>query len=106
MSHFVNINNKTKTFNKKKKNIILPIRNLISGKLIRQINFYQEMVYRGQSIKGRQLGKKIGFPTANINIKDYIIVNQEFMLLGVKTKLIKLEKVLNLYRPTSNQKKT
>ena len=27
----------------------------------------------GKVQKGRQLGKKIGFPTANIDIKDYIL---------------------------------
>ena len=27
----------------------------------------------GKVQKGRQLGKKIGFPTANIDIKDYVL---------------------------------
>ena len=36
--------------------------------------------------KGRQVGKKIGFPTCNIDIKDYILANQEFMLLRVLRK--------------------
>ena len=58
--------------------------------------------------KGRQLGKKIGFPTCNIDIKDYVIARPG--VYAVKVKLKKSNKFLkaiaNLgYRPTFNKKK-
>ena len=62
----------------------------------------------GKVQKGRQLGKKIGFPTANIDIKDYIIAKPGVYAVSVKKKnSIKLIKgIANLgYRPTFNQKK-
>ena len=62
----------------------------------------------GKVLKGRQLGKKIGFPTANINIKDYIIAKPGVYAVSVKKQnSIKFIKgIANLgYRPTFNQKK-
>ena len=58
--------------------------------------------------KGRQEGKKIGFPTCNIDIKDCVIAMPG--VYAVKIKLKKSNKFLkgiaNLgYRPTFNQKK-
>tara|TARA_B100001029_G_scaffold164261_1_gene154972 strand:- start:175 stop:915 length:741 start_codon:yes stop_codon:yes gene_type:complete len=58
--------------------------------------------------KGRMMGKKIGFPTCNINIKNYILPK-----LGVYAVKVKIENqrkiykgIANLgYRPTFNQKK-
>ena len=62
----------------------------------------------GKVLKGRQLGKKIGFPTANIDIKDYVIAKPGVYAVKVQKfnskKLIK--GIANLgYRPTFNQKK-
>ena len=62
----------------------------------------------GKVQKGRQLGKKIGFPTANIDIKNYILANPG--VYSVKTKIgnhINYHKaVANLgYRPTFNGQK-
>ena len=62
----------------------------------------------GKVIKGRQLGKKIGFPTANIDIKDYVLAKPG--VYAVKAKKIKSSKyikgIANLgYRPTFNGKK-
>ena len=62
----------------------------------------------GQVQKGRQLGKKFGFPTANIDIKDYVIAKPGVYAVRVKiqknNKLIK--GIANLgYRPTFKQKK-
>ncbi len=62
----------------------------------------------GLVVKGRQMGKKIGFPTCNINLQDYIIAKP-----GVYAVKIIIEKnkktfkgIANLgYRPTFNQKK-
>ena len=62
----------------------------------------------GKVLKGRQLGKKIGFPTANIDIKNYVLAKPGVYAVQVKkkgdNKLIK--GIANLgYRPTFNQKK-
>jgi riboflavin kinase/FMN adenylyltransferase len=58
--------------------------------------------------KGRQQGKKIGFPTCNIDIKDYVISMPGVYAVNVKQKNShKSHKAIaNLgYRPTFNQKK-
>jgi len=58
--------------------------------------------------KGRQQGKKIGFPTCNIDIKNYIIAMPGVYAVNVKQKNTKksLKAIANLgYRPTFNQKK-
>ena len=58
--------------------------------------------------KGRQQGKKIGFPTCNIDIKDYVIAMPGVYAVRVKSKNSKkpLKAIANLgYRPTFNQKK-
>ena len=62
----------------------------------------------GRVQKGRQLGKKIGFPTANIDIKDYILACPGVYSVRVK-KLNRnnyFKGIANLgYRPTFNGKK-
>ena len=58
--------------------------------------------------KGRQQGKKIGFPTCNIDIKDYVIPMLGVYAVKVYKKNSKkpLKAIANLgYRPTFNQKK-
>ena len=58
--------------------------------------------------KGRQQGKKIGFPTCNIDIKDYVIATPGVYAVKVYKKNSKkpLKAIANLgYRPTFNQKK-
>ena len=58
--------------------------------------------------KGRQQGKKIGFPTCNIDIKDYVIAMPGVYAVKVKRKKSNksLKAIANLgYRPTFNQKK-
>jgi len=62
----------------------------------------------GKVLKGRQLGRKIGFPTANIDIEDYVIAKPGVYAVKVQKfnskKLIK--GIANLgYRPTFNKKK-
>ena len=62
----------------------------------------------GMVQKGRQQGKKIGFPTCNIDIKDYVITMPGVYAVKVKQKNSKkyLKAIANLgYRPTFNQKK-
>ena len=58
--------------------------------------------------KGRQMGKKIGFPTCNINMKDYVIAKPGVYAVKIyrKQKNKPLKGIANLgYRPTFNQKK-
>jgi riboflavin kinase/FMN adenylyltransferase len=58
--------------------------------------------------KGRQQGKKIGFPTCNIDINDYVIAMPGVYAVKVKRKNSNksLKAIANLgYRPTFNQKK-
>ena len=58
--------------------------------------------------KGRQVGKKIGFPTCNIDIKDYVLAKPGVYAVKVlkKNNFKILKGIANLgYRPTFNQKK-
>ena len=58
--------------------------------------------------KGRQVGKKIGFPTCNIDIKDYVLAKPGVYAVKVSRKNGNnyLNGIANLgYRPTFNQKK-
>ena len=61
----------------------------------------------GKVEKGRQLGKKIGFPTCNIDIKNYKIPKIGVYAVKVSSKnKRKLKGIANIgYRPTFNQKK-
>jgi len=102
-----------------KPNPLLIKRKIISSTLIRnylQIGKLKEvnkLLNRNWSIegkvqKGKQLGKKIGFPTANIDIKNYVLACPG--VYAVKAKLTKSSKIIkgiaNLgYRPTFNGKK-
>jgi len=58
--------------------------------------------------KGRQVGKKIGFPTCNIDIEDYVLAKPGVYAVNVmrKNNPKSLKGIANLgYRPTFNQKK-
>jgi riboflavin kinase/FMN adenylyltransferase len=62
----------------------------------------------GMVQKGRQIGKKIGFPTCNIDIKDYILAKPGVYAVRVsrKNNSKTLKGIANLgFRPTFNQKK-
>ena len=62
----------------------------------------------GMVQKGRQQGKKIGFPTCNIDIKDYVIAMTGVYAVKVKRKNSNkyMKAIANLgYRPTFKQKK-
>ena len=92
---------------------------IISSTLIRKLlqngdlNTANKILKRNWSIegiveKGRMMGKKIGFPTCNIDIKNYIIAKLGVYAVKVKIKNIRksYKGVANLgYRPTFNQKK-
>ena len=92
---------------------------IISSTLIRKllskgkIEFVNKLLNRNWSIdgkveKGRQLGKKIGFPTCNIDIKDYVLAKPGVYAVKIyqKNKNFPLKGIANLgCRPTFNQKK-
>ena len=86
------------------------IRSLLEGGNLKKTN---KLLNRNWSIegivqKGRQQGKKIGFPTFNIDIKDYVISKPGVYAVKVKQKNSdeSLKAIANLgYRPTFNQKK-
>ena len=62
----------------------------------------------GKVQKGKQLGKKIGFPTANIDIKNYVLAKPGVYAVRVKKMNEKkfFNGIANLgYRPTFNGKK-
>ena len=91
----------------------------ISSSLIRKLladgklNLANNYLNRNWSIegvvkKGRNMGKKIGFPTCNIDIENYVIARPG--VYAVKVNNLNSKKILkgiaNLgYRPTFNQKK-
>ena len=86
------------------------IRSLIQSGKLNQANKFlaREWSIEGKVLKGRQIGKKIGFPTANIDIKDYIIAKPGVYAVKVKKQnSVKFIKgIANLgFRPTFNQKK-
>ena len=98
----------------------LKIKNkIISSSLIRKllskgkIEFVNKLLNRNWSIdgkveKGRQLGKKIGFPTCNIDIKNYVLAKPGVYAVKIyqKNKNFPLKGIANLgCRPTFNQKK-
>ena len=60
----------------------------------------------GRVEKGRQLGKKIGFPTCNIDVKDYKIPKIGVYAVKIYFNNRRLKGIANIgYRPTFNQKK-
>ena len=86
------------------------IRNLLStGK----VEYANQLLARKWSIeskvqKGRQMGKKIGFPTCNMSIQDYVIPKLGVYAVRIHQKNNRkiLKGIANIgYRPTFNQKK-
>ncbi len=92
---------------------------IISSSLIRKylqngkLNNANKLLKRKWSIdgkvqKGKQLGQKIGFPTANIDIKDYVLAKPGVYVVKVKkfNSSNYIRGIANLgYRPTFNEKK-
>ena len=86
------------------------IRNLLEKGFLERAN---KLLSRKWSIdgivqKGRRLGKKIGFPTCNIDIKDYVLIKPGVYAVKVlrKNNPKFIKGIANLgYRPTFNQKK-
>ena len=62
----------------------------------------------GKVEKGRMLGRKIGFPTCNIDIKNYVIAKPGVYSVNIRIPKVKkkFKGIANLgFRPTFNQKK-
>ena len=86
------------------------IRNLLSNGKLKYAN---QLLARKWSIeskvqRGRQMGKKIGFPTCNMDIKDYVIPKLGVYAVKIHQKNSGkiLKGIANIgYRPTFNQKK-
>ena len=90
---------------------------LISSTLIRKniskgkINVASKLLGRkwsiiGKVIKGKKRGRKIGFPTCNIDLKNYIVPKLGVYSVIVETKNFKKKGIANIgYRPTFNGSK-
>ncbi len=86
------------------------IRNFLEKGFLAKANKFLNRNWTIQGIvkKGRQVGKKIGFPTCNIDIKDYVLAKPGVYAVKVlrKNNNKYLKGIANLgYRPTFNQKK-
>ena len=84
------------------------IRNLLKRGNLKKANYLlnRKWEIEGKVIKGAQRGRKIGFPTCNIILKNYII--PKFGVYAVSVKINKTLKkgIANIgYRPTFNGKK-
>ena len=77
------------------------------------LNYANTLLKRNWSIeglveRGRQMGKKIGFPTCNLDIKNYVIPKLGVYAVKIyrKNSSVALKGIANIgYRPTFNQKK-
>ena len=86
------------------------IRNFLEKGLLNKANnlLKRNWTIQGVVKKGRQVGKKIGFPTCNIDIGDYVLAKPGVYAVKVLRKNSNkyLKGIANLgYRPTFNQKK-
>ena len=102
--------NPTPLKNKKKIVSSTLIRNLLKSGKLAIVNQYLNRFWSVEGVvqRGRQMGKKIGFPTCNIDLSDYIIAKPGVYAVSVNINGIRknLNGIANLgYRPTFNQKK-
>ncbi|MBD1167452.1 bifunctional riboflavin kinase/FAD synthetase [Pelagibacterales bacterium SAG-MED09] len=86
------------------------IRNLLESGFLKKANKLLNRNWEIQGVvrKGRQVGKKIGFPTCNIDIQDYVLAKPGVYAVRIlrKNNTKYLRGIANLgYRPTFNQKK-
>tara|TARA_Y100000816_G_scaffold184931_1_gene134096 strand:- start:49 stop:972 length:924 start_codon:yes stop_codon:yes gene_type:complete len=86
------------------------IRNFLENGFLNKANNLLDRNWTIQGVvkKGRQVGKKIGFPTCNIDIKDYVLAKPGVYAVKVlrNNNNKYLKGIANLgYRPTFNQKK-
>ena len=96
----------TKPFKKKKKMISSTyIRKKINLGDIIEVNklLNRSWSIEGKVIEGKKRGRKIGFPTCNINLKDYIVPRLGVYAVKVKSTNFNKNGIANVgYRPTFN----
>ena len=99
----------TSPLKKKKKTISSTIiRKLLQYGKIKKANYLLNRKWEiiGKVIKGSQRGRKIGFPTCNILLKQYVIPKFGVYAVNVKINNITKKGIANVgYRPTFNGKK-
>ena len=99
----------TKPYKKKQKIISSSlIRKYISSGNIEKANrlLGRSWSIIGKVFKGEQRGRKIGFPTCNINLQEYITPKLGVYSVTVETKSFKRRGIANIgYRPTFNGSK-
>jgi len=94
----------------KKNNKILSstlLRKKISLGMVKKVKSFlgRNWSIEGTVIKGRKRGRKIGFPTCNIRLKDYIIPKLGVYSILAETDKFKRKGIANIgYRPTFNGK--
>ena len=98
----------TEPFKNKKKTISSSLirKKIMSGK-IKEVNklLNREWTVEGKVIKGQKRGRKIGFPTCNIKLNDYIIPRLGVYAVKVKGSNFNKKGVANIgFRPTFNGK--
>tara|TARA_B100000780_G_C21059593_1_gene425827 strand:- start:316 stop:1230 length:915 start_codon:yes stop_codon:yes gene_type:complete len=94
---------------KKNKNIIsstLIRRNVTEGKILKVNKLLgRSWTIEGRVIKGKQRGRKIGFPTCNIKWDSYSLPKLGVYAVKVESKFFKKKGIANIgYRPTFNGK--
>jgi len=96
----------TKQFEKNNKIISSTlIRKKITLGSILEVNklLKREWCIRGEVIKGEKRGRKIGFPTCNIKLKDYIVPRLGVYAVKIKGSNFNKKGIANIgYRPTFN----
>jgi len=96
----------TKTYKINKKIISSSlIRKKIAAGKIKEINklLNREWSINGKVIKGQKRGRKIGFPTCNIKLNDYIVPRLGVYAVKVKGSKFTKKGIANIgYRPTFN----
>ena len=98
----------TKPYKKNKKTISSTIirKKITSGK-IQEVNelLNREWIIKGKVIKGKKRGRKIGFPTCNLKLNDYIIPRLGVYAVKVNGSKFSKKGVANIgFRPTFNGK--
>ena len=98
----------TEPFKKNKKIISSTLirKKIVSGK-IKEANklLNREWSIEGKVIKGRKLGRKIGFPTCNMKLNDYIIPRLGVYAVKINGSRFSKKGIANIgFRPTFNGK--